>query len=119
MSFWEEIKFDKNGLIPAIIQDHRTGKVLMLGYMNKQTLKETIEGDRPVFWSRSRKDRWIKGETSGNIQKIKEILFDCDGDALVIKVEQKGPVCHTKHLSCFYRKLTKDSKIEIIEPKIE
>ncbi len=119
MSFLDEVKFDANGLVPAIIQDHANGRVLMLGYMNRDTLKQTIEGDRPVLWSRSRRKVWIKGETSGHIQKTKEILYDCDIDTILIKVEQIGPACHTNHRSCFYRRIDKDFTSTEIEPVIE
>lgn len=108
MSFLDDVKFDANGLVAAIVQDHENGQVLMLGYMNRDTLKQTIEGDRPVFWSRSRRKVWIKGETSGHTQKTKEILYDCDIDAILIKVEQVGPACHTNHRSCFYRRINGD-----------
>lgn len=115
MNFLDEVKFDANGLVAAIIQDNETGQVLMLGYMNRDTLKQTIEGDSPVFWSRSRQKIWIKGETSGHTQKTKDILYDCDIDALVIKVEQVGPACHTNHRSCFYRRINNDfSSTEIM-----
>jgi len=119
MGFWDELKFDANGLIAAIIQDYRSGKVLMLGYMKKEGLEETLRTSRPVFWSRSRRSRWVKGETSGHTQQVKELLYDCDGDALLIKVEQKGPVCHTKYRSCFYRRVLPDGSEEIVEEKLE
>jgi len=100
-----KLKFDKNGLIPAIIQDRKSGDVLMVAYMNKQALKNTVKEGRTCFWSRSRKKFWRKGETSGHIQKVKQILYDCDKDALLIKVDQKGVACHTGQWSCFYRKI--------------
>jgi len=99
------LKFDKKGLIPVIIQDQRTKEVLMLAYMNKRSLKRTLKLGRTCFWSRSRKEYWIKGATSGNIQLVKSIYYDCDKDALLIKVSQKGVACHTGKYSCFYRKL--------------
>lgn len=100
------LKYDKNGLIPAIIQDHKTKEVLMLAYMNKESLKRTIKLKKTCFWSRSRKEYWVKGETSGNFQLVKEIRYDCDLDALLIQVRQagKGVACHTGNRSCFYRK---------------
>jgi phosphoribosyl-AMP cyclohydrolase len=119
MSFLDDVKFDADGLVSAIIQDWETGQVLMLGYMNKETLKQTIESDRPVFWSRSRQKIWIKGETSGHTQKTKEILYDCDIDAFLIKVEQVGPACHTNHRSCFYRRIDGDFTTTEIEPVTE
>jgi phosphoribosyl-ATP pyrophosphohydrolase/phosphoribosyl-AMP cyclohydrolase len=99
------LRFDRLGLIPAIIQDKKTGEVLMLAYMNKESLKITLKEKRTCFYSRSRKVLWRKGETSGNIQKVKGIWYDCDKDALLIKVEQVGVACHTGNRSCFYRKL--------------
>jgi len=99
------LKYNENGLIPAIVQDVKTKKVLMLAYMNKESLKITLREKRTCFYSRSRKTLWRKGETSGNIQKVKEIYYDCDKDALLIEVEQVGVACHTKNFSCFYRKI--------------
>ncbi|OIN97454.1 phosphoribosyl-AMP cyclohydrolase [Candidatus Desantisbacteria bacterium CG1_02_38_46] len=100
-----KLKFDKNGLIPAIIQDAQTNKVLMLAYMNKLSIRRTLETGRTHFWSRSRKRLWLKGETSGNFQEVKEIYYDCDADALLVKVKQIGVPCHTGNRSCFYRKM--------------
>jgi phosphoribosyl-ATP pyrophosphohydrolase/phosphoribosyl-AMP cyclohydrolase len=99
------LKFDKRGLIPAIIQDYRTGEVLMLAYMNKASLRRTLRLGKTCFWSRSRKVYWIKGETSGNYQLIKSVAYDCDLDALLIKVRQAGVACHTGNRSCFYRRI--------------
>ncbi len=105
------MKKDKK-LIPAIIQDHRTKEVLMLAYMNKQSLKKSLEEGTTWFWSRTREKLWKKGETSGNTQKIKEIKYDCDNDSILVLVEQKGAACHTGNKSCFYRMLT-DSESDI------
>jgi phosphoribosyl-ATP pyrophosphohydrolase/phosphoribosyl-AMP cyclohydrolase len=93
------------GLITAVIQDYRNGEVLMVAYMTRESLKKSMETGLTWFWSRSRKKLWQKGETSGNIQKIKDIKYDCDGDALLISVEQMGNACHTGNRSCFYRTL--------------
>lgn len=101
--FVDSVKFDQKGLVPAIIQDWQNGEVLMMAYMNRDSLLETIKTRRTVFWSRSRQCIWRKGETSGHIQKIKEILYDCDIDTLLFKVEQVGVACHTGKRSCFYR----------------
>ncbi len=98
------INYDQNGLIPAVIQDDDTDQVLMVAYMNEETLQETIETGRTVFYSRSRQERWRKGDTSGNIQKVVSVRLDCDGDCLLIRVEQTGAACHTGNKSCFYRK---------------
>ncbi|MGE5632301.1 MAG: bifunctional phosphoribosyl-AMP cyclohydrolase/phosphoribosyl-ATP diphosphatase HisIE [Caulobacteraceae bacterium] len=100
-----EIKFDEKGLVPAVVQECRTGKVLMVAYMNRESLERTIDTGRSWFYSRSRQELWQKGETSGNIQAVKEIFYDCDGDCLLLKVEQAGNPCHTGNSSCFYRKL--------------
>jgi len=104
-----ELKYDDNGLIPAIIQDVKSNEVLMMAYMNKVSLERTIESGKTCFWSRSRQKYWVKGETSGNIQIVKEILYDCDEDTLLIKVEQTGSgACHTGNRTCFYRKIQKE-----------
>ena len=101
-----ELKYDDKGLIPAIIQDFRSSEVLMMAYMNKASLERTIETGKTCFWSRSRQKFWTKGETSGNIQHVKEILYDCDEDTLLIKVEQVGSgACHTGNRTCFYRQI--------------
>ncbi len=97
------IKFDERGLVPAIIQDYQSGQVLMMAYMNAESVEKTISTGKTWFYSRSRQELWMKGETSGHIQTVQEILYDCDGDTLLIKVDQTGAACHTGHYSCFYR----------------
>ncbi|MEY3971622.1 MAG: hypothetical protein RLY84_15 [Actinomycetota bacterium] len=97
----DSLRFDSSGLIPCVIQDAVTGKVLMLGYANKETLEETISGGLMVFYSRSRNQRWLKGESSGNTLRVLEIAKDCDSDALLVSVEPAGPTCHTGSESCF------------------
>ncbi|MCK5288366.1 MAG: phosphoribosyl-AMP cyclohydrolase [Candidatus Omnitrophica bacterium] len=101
----ENLKYDEKGLIPAIIQDEQTKDILMVAYMNKESLGITLKEMRTCFYSRSRNILWRKGETSGHIQKIKKIFYDCDKDTLLIKVEQTGVACHTGEKSCFFRKL--------------
>lgn len=101
----KELKFDEKGLIPAIIQDYKSGDVLMVAYMNEVSLAKTLEVKKTCFWSRSRNTYWVKGETSGHFQFVKSIAYDCDKDALLIKVRQVGAACHTEKRSCFYRKL--------------
>lgn len=101
----EDLAFDRYELIPAIVQDYENGDVLMLAYMNRESFQRTLETSRTCFWSRSRQELWQKGETSGNIQEVKEIFYDCDGDTILIKVKQTGPACHTGERSCFYRKI--------------
>ena len=98
-----ELKF-KDGLIPAIVQDHETNEVLMLAYMNEESFKKTVDTGVAHYFSRSRNKLWKKGETSGNVQVIREILIDCDEDTILLKVEQTGGACHTGYRSCFYRK---------------
>ena len=98
-------KFDKDGLIPAIAQDHKTGEVLMLAYMNKESLERTIKEKKAWYWSRSRNKFWMKGETSGHVQHVKEMFYDCDSDAILMKIEQIGPACHTGNRSCFFSKI--------------
>ncbi|HOX09742.1 MAG TPA: phosphoribosyl-AMP cyclohydrolase [Candidatus Omnitrophota bacterium] len=107
--FIKGLKYDKNGLIPAVIQDYANNEVLMVAYMNDVAVRKTIGTKRAHFYSRSRKKLWLKGESSGHVQKVKEIRFDCDADCLLVKVEQVGGACHTGYRSCFYRKL-KDNK---------
>lgn len=102
MNIIETARFDANGLIPAIVQDTRTDEVLMLAYMNKESLKKTVQTGKAHYYSRSRKKLWLKGETSGNFQEVRSISIDCDGDALLLKVEQTGQACHTGHYSCFF-----------------
>lgn len=100
-----DLKFDKQGLIPAIIQDYKKGDILMLAYMNRESLRRTLKSGKTCFWSRSRKEYWVKGETSGNFQFVKCVFYDCDLDTLLIKVRQVGVACHTGNRSCFYRKI--------------
>jgi phosphoribosyl-AMP cyclohydrolase len=101
-----ELKYDEKGLIPAIIQDMENNEVLMMAYMDETALKKTIETGKTHFWSRSRQKYWMKGETSGNVQLVQEIFYDCDEDTLLIKVKQVGSgACHTGNRSCFYRSI--------------
>ncbi len=98
-----EVKFDERGLIPAIAQDTSTKEVLMLAYMNQESLEITLKEKKACYFSRSRKKLWLKGETSGHFQHIKSIKYDCDGDTLLLEVEQVGNACHTNNRTCFYR----------------
>ncbi len=102
------LKFDDKGLIPVIVQDAADGAVLMLGYANKESLKLTLERGEMVFFSRSRQELWHKGETSGNVLKVKSISRDCDNDTLLVKAEPAGPTCHTGNRSCFFTGFTKE-----------
>lgn len=103
MSILSELKYNADGLIPAIIQDHENGQVLMMAWMNEESLKRTIESGLCTYWSRSRQKYWVKGETSGHVQHVKRISVDCDMDALLIQVEQVGAACHENYRSCFFR----------------
>lgn len=116
-----KIKYDKNGLIPAIVQDANNGKVLMLAYMNEEALKKTIETKETWFYSRSRQELWNKGATSGNRQKVSQIALDCDKDALLVTVEPEGPACHTGEVSCFFQPLETelDKRREVIHQLID
>ena len=97
-----KIKFDEHGLVPAVVQDARTKAVVMLAYMNQESLLLTIKTGYTWFWSRSRQELWNKGATSGNLQKVVEMCYDCDGDAILIKAKLSGPACHTGQYSCFH-----------------
>lgn len=103
MSFFDKLKFNPEGLIPAIIQEKSTGRVLMMAWMNRASLETTIQTGKTHFWSRSRQKFWMKGESSGHTQTVKDVAFDCDGDTLLIQVEQIGAACHEGYKSCFYR----------------
>lgn len=106
----EELKFDANGLLPAIVQDAQTGQVLMFAFMNADALNATIESGFATFWSRRRRALWRKGETSGNVVRVREMFYDCDGDALLLMCDPAGPTCHTGEVSCFYRALSVSAK---------
>ncbi len=101
----KDLRFDANGLIPAVVQDADTNQMLMLAYMNAESLRLTMETNETHFWSRSRQELWHKGATSGNIQKVIEVKVDCDADTLLIRVHPAGPACHTGAQTCFYRNI--------------
>jgi phosphoribosyl-AMP cyclohydrolase len=109
----DELRFDERGLVPAVVQDEGTGEVLMVAWMNEEAVRKTLETGRTWFWSRSRGKLWTKGETSGHVQHVREVLYDCDGDTLLVRVHQVGPACHTGNRSCFYRRLGRGSGPEI------
>jgi phosphoribosyl-AMP cyclohydrolase len=113
MELNDVLKFDANGLICAVIQHATTGQVLMVGYMNAESLARTLRERRACFWSRSRQKLWLKGETSGNFLNVKEVRVDCDGDALLFKCEPVGPTCHTDETSCFYRRVDSDGALSL------
>jgi phosphoribosyl-AMP cyclohydrolase len=111
MSVLDKVKFDDNGLIPAVVQDYKNGDVLMVAYMNRESLEKTLAVGKTCFWSRSRQKFWIKGESSGHTQEVKEVFIDCDMDALLFKVDQKVAACHTGYRGCFYRKIEGDQLV--------
>ncbi|MDA0839303.1 MAG: phosphoribosyl-AMP cyclohydrolase [Planctomycetota bacterium] len=117
MGFSEDLKFDDKGLLSAIVQDHETNEILMLAFMNKEAVEKTIETHKMHYWSRSRQKLWLKGESSGHVQSVKSIAIDCDQDALLFKVEQKGGACHEGYRSCFFRKL-EDGELKIVGDKV-
>lgn len=118
MNILDVVKFDEKGLVSAIAQDAESGTILMLAYMNRDTLAESLKKGVMIYYSRSRQKRWFKGETSGHIQNIQEVFVDCDGDALLFKVAQTGAACHENYFSCFFRKKEGDTW-NIIADKIE
>lgn len=118
MDLLEKVSFNKEGLLPVIVQDINRGEVLMMAWMDKEALKKTITSGKAYFWSRSRKKLWLKGESSGHYQLVREMLIDCDEDTLLIKVEQIKAACHKGYKSCFFRKINKEGKIELIGEKV-
>ncbi len=117
-SWMDEIKFDANGLVPAIIEDAATHEVLMMAWMNREAVEETFVTRKTHFYSRSRKSMWLKGESSGHIQKVKKIAVDCDGDTLLVSVTQVGGACHAGYRSCFYRRLDAGKKWKVVGRKL-
>ena len=117
MSFIDGLKFNEQGLIPAIVQEEGTGRVLMMAWMNADSIRDTIETGKTHFWSRSRQKYWMKGESSGNTQQVKDVAYDCDGDTLLIQVEQIGAACHEGYKSCFFRSV-KEGEGEITEERL-
>ncbi|TKW68013.1 MAG: phosphoribosyl-AMP cyclohydrolase [Paracoccus denitrificans] len=110
------LQYDTNGLIPAIAQDAASGEVLMMAWMNAESVARTLQTGNVTYWSRSRQAFWVKGETSGHLQKLVEMRVDCDRDTLLVLVDQTGPACHTNRRSCFYTALRNGQEIEIMEP---
>jgi phosphoribosyl-AMP cyclohydrolase len=120
MKFIDQLKFTADGLIPAIIQDAATGRVLMMAWMNRDSLEKTVVTGKTWFWSRSRQKFWMKGESSGHTQNVKDIAFDCDGDTLLIQVEQAGAACHEGYRSCFFRSAgAEDGDFKVTEPQLK
>jgi phosphoribosyl-AMP cyclohydrolase len=113
-----ELTFDRDGLVAAIAQSAETGEVLMLAYMNADAVRETLESGRVCYWSRSRQALWRKGESSGHVQKLVELRYDCDSDALLLLVAQTGPACHTNRPNCFYRAV-RDGQVVVLSEPVE
>ena len=112
------LTFDERGLIPAIAQDHQSGEVLMMAWMNAEAVALTLKTGRVTYWSRSRAEFWIKGETSGHVQRLIELRVDCDRDCLLLRVEQTGPACHTNRPSCFFTAVQGGIEVELTQPMI-
>jgi phosphoribosyl-AMP cyclohydrolase len=110
------LKYDVHGLIPCIAQDHATGEVLMMAWMNEAAVARTLETGRVTYWSRSRQSFWIKGESSGHVQRLVDLRVDCDRDCLLALVDQTGPACHTNRRSCFYTALREGGEVELMAP---
>ena len=120
MSFLDGLKFDKDGLLPAVVQDADNGSVLMVAYMNRAAVDKTLETGKVTFWSRSRQKFWLKGETSGHFLYLKDLLVDCDADCLLVKATPVGPACHEGYSSCFFRRITDDgSEVETIGVRVK
>jgi len=120
MSFIENLKFNSDGLIPAIVQEESTGRVLMMAWMNRASIEKTVATGQTHFWSRSRQKFWMKGESSGHTQTVKDVAFDCDGDTLLIQVEQVGAACHEGYQSCFFRSIEgKGETVKTTEAQLE
>lgn len=117
-TFLDSLKFDKDRLMPAVVQDAENGQVLMVAYMNREAVKRTLTEGRTCFWSRSRQEFWVKGETSGNVQAVREVRVDCDGDCLLVKVEQTGPACHEGYRSCFYRTVSSEGELTVTDERM-
>ncbi len=113
----ESLKFDPAGLIPAVAQDAETGDVLMVAWMNAEAVARTLESGRVTYWSRSRQQFWVKGETSGHVQELVEMRVDCDRDCLLLLIRQTGPACHTNRRSCFYTAVRDGQEVEILTPQ--
>ncbi len=111
------LKFDANGLIPAIAQDHLSGEVLMMAWMNAEAVARTLATGKVTYWSRSRQSFWVKGESSGHVQKLVDFRVDCDRDCLLVLVEQSGPACHTNRRSCFYTSVQDGQEVELMAPE--
>ena len=118
-TFLDSLKYDRDGLIACVVQDYENGDVLMVAYMNRDSIKETLTSGRTCFWSRSRQKFWIKGETSGNVQRVREFFIDCDKDCIVCKVDAVGAACHEGYRSCFFRKIDSEGNASIVLEQLQ
>lgn len=112
----ETLKYDNNGLIPAIAQDAETGEILMMAWMNREAVERTLDSGKVTYWSRSRQSFWVKGETSGHLQELVDLRVDCDRDCILVLVNQTGPACHTNRRSCFYTAVRDGEEVELMKP---
>ena len=112
----QTLRYDEKGLIPAIAQDHASGQVLMMAWMNAEAVARTLDSGRVTYWSRSRQAFWVKGESSGHVQRLVDFRMDCDRDCVLVIVEQSGPACHTLRQSCFYTAIRDGEKVELMQP---
>lgn len=117
-TFLDSLKYDANGLVTAVVQDHENNEILMVAFMNREAVKRTLESGRTCFWSRSRQKFWVKGETSGHVQVVKGVYVDCDKDALVVKVEQTGAACHEGYRTCFFRQVDSQADETVVGEKL-
>ncbi|KFI31873.1 phosphoribosyl-AMP cyclohydrolase [Haematobacter massiliensis] len=111
------LRYDDRGLIPAVAQDHKTGEVLMVAWMTQAAVERTLATGEVTYWSRSRQELWIKGATSGHVQKLIDFRFDCDSDCVLVLIEQTGPACHTNRRSCFYTAVREGETVELMQPE--
>lgn len=118
MNLFDMVKFDEKGLVTAVVQDDTTNEVVMLAYMNRESLRQTLETGHVTYWSRSRQELWVKGATSGQVQKLKSIAIDCDGDALLVRIDQVGGACHEGYRSCFFRRVGADYELEVVGERV-
>lgn len=117
-AFLDSLKYDSDGLVPAVVQDNENGEVLMVAYMNRESVERTLATGRTCFWSRSRRKFWVKGETSGNVQAVRGVYIDCDKDCIVVKVDQKGAACHEGYRSCFFRQVDSEGDETIVAERL-
>jgi phosphoribosyl-AMP cyclohydrolase len=113
-----DIRFNEQGLVPAIVQDHQTGAVLMVGWMNDAALRQTLQTRKATFFSRSRNKMWVKGESSGHVQEVVEARVDCDQDVVLLRCRSHGPCCHVGYQTCFYRTADAEGQLSVVEPKV-